>query len=59
MSAYAALVKVKFRNAEGVVDDSRFANELFGYGGNHTVRKTAIALRDMSASSAFSNSGSE
>lgn len=59
MSAYAALVKVKFRNAEGVVDDSRFANELFGYGGNHTVRKTAIALRDMSAGSAFSNSGSE
>jgi CCR4-NOT transcription complex subunit 7/8 len=39
MSAYFALVKAKFTDAKGVVDDRRYANELFGYGSNHTVRK--------------------
>lgn len=39
MSAYFALVKAKFTDSKGNVDDRRFANELFGYGSNHTVRK--------------------
>ena len=39
MSAYFALTKAKFADSEGRVDDSRFTNELFGYGTNHTVRK--------------------
>lgn len=39
MSAYFALVKAKFTSPDGKVDDRRYANELFGYGNNHTVRK--------------------
>jgi CCR4-NOT transcription complex subunit 7/8 len=39
MSTYFALVKAKFTNTLGRVDDAKFANELFGYGTNHTVRK--------------------
>ena len=39
MSAYFALVKAKFTSSGGNVDDRRYANELFGYGNNHTVRK--------------------
>jgi len=57
MAAYFALVKAKFTNkSTGKVDDSRYANELFGYGTNHTVRKgaaaaAAMAQREMSFSS--------
>ena len=53
MSAYFALVRAKFTNSEGKVDDSRYANELFGYGTNHTVRKgpTAAMQREMSLAS--------
>jgi CCR4-NOT transcription complex subunit 7/8 len=48
MATYFALVKAKFTSpgdgsngngSGGRVDDSKFANELFGYGTNHTVRK--------------------
>jgi CCR4-NOT transcription complex subunit 7/8 len=45
MATYFALVKAKFTTpgdgggSGGRVDDSKFANELFGYGTNHTVRK--------------------
>jgi CCR4-NOT transcription complex subunit 7/8 len=39
MNAYFALIKAKFTRSDGRVDDTRFANELFGYGNNHTVRK--------------------
>lgn len=49
MSAYFALVKAKFTK-NGKVDDSRYSNELFGYGGNHTVRK-GPPNREMSAGS--------
>lgn len=35
MSTYFALVKAKFSG----VDNAKFANELFGYGTNHTARK--------------------
>mmetsp|Transcript_16397 Transcript_16397/g.47474 ORF Transcript_16397/g.47474 Transcript_16397/m.47474 type:complete len:351 (-) Transcript_16397:36-1088(-) len=52
MSAYFALVKAKFTSAAGV-DDRRYANELFGYGNNHTVRKgprAAAAALDHSVS---------
>jgi CCR4-NOT transcription complex subunit 7/8 len=50
MSAYFALLKAKFTKSDGSVDDTRFANELFGYGSNHTVRK-GPASRDLSLSS--------
>jgi CCR4-NOT transcription complex subunit 7/8 len=40
MSTYFALARNKFVNATtGEIDDSRYKNELFGYGNNHTVRK--------------------
>lgn len=54
MSAYFALVKAKFTTPDGKVDDSRYVNELFGYGTNHTVRKgpgVAAAQRDLSLGS--------
>lgn len=56
MSTYFALVKAKFSASDG---DSKYANELFGYGTNHTVRKSSSSMnRDMSAGSAMS-SGSD
>jgi CCR4-NOT transcription complex subunit 7/8 len=39
MAAYFALGRAKFLNSSGEIDDSRYRNELFGYGSNHTVRK--------------------
>ena len=40
MSAYFALARTKFVNAStGEIEDSKYKNELFGYGNNHTVRK--------------------
>lgn len=55
MTTYFALIKAKFAGPDGKVDDSKYANELFGYGNNHTVRKGAAATRDTSSGSAFSN----
>mmetsp|Transcript_17411 Transcript_17411/g.34966 ORF Transcript_17411/g.34966 Transcript_17411/m.34966 type:complete len:311 (-) Transcript_17411:84-1016(-) len=40
MSTYFALVKKKFTDEKGEVDHGRFKNELFGYGNNHTVRRS-------------------
>eukprot|EP00934_Nitzschia_sp_Nitz4_P007912 Nitzschia sp. Nitz4//scaffold127_size64804//49545//50750//NITZ4_006184-RA/size64804-augustus-gene-0.61-mRNA-1//-1//CDS//3329534774//7902//frame0 len=56
MSTYFALVKAKFCTSSSnakkmVVDDRRYANELFGYGNNHTVRKGPPGGRAVSASS--------
>lgn len=58
MSTYMSLSKSKFKNSEGNVDDSKYANELFGYGNNHTVRKGAGVgyHRDVSK---LSNSGND
>ena len=58
MTTYFALTKIKFTSADGKVDDSKYANELFGYGGNHTVRKPGgnMIHRDVSSGSALSNS---
>lgn len=50
MSTYFALTKAKFTSSEGTVDDSKYANELFGYGTNHTVRKTH---RDLNSSASL------
>mmetsp|Transcript_3240 Transcript_3240/g.6048 ORF Transcript_3240/g.6048 Transcript_3240/m.6048 type:complete len:348 (+) Transcript_3240:62-1105(+) len=38
MTTYFALARAKFMNGEGI-DDSKYKNELYGYGSNHTVRK--------------------
>jgi CCR4-NOT transcription complex subunit 7/8 len=62
MSTYFALVKAKF-TSNGKVDNSKYVNELFGYGNNHTVRKTANAAsmmnRDASAGSVLSTGSNE
>mmetsp|Transcript_22295 Transcript_22295/g.53016 ORF Transcript_22295/g.53016 Transcript_22295/m.53016 type:complete len:392 (-) Transcript_22295:1727-2902(-) len=70
--AFFALVKAKFQDKPkktknhrnnshksstgGWFDDTRFANELYGYGNNHTVRKGAVHVRDVSG---MSNSSSD
>lgn len=36
-------------------DDTRFANELYGYGNNHTVRKGIAHVRDVSSISLSTN----
>jgi CCR4-NOT transcription complex subunit 7/8 len=60
MSVYQALTKAKFTTgSNGKIDDSKFCNELFGYGNNHTVRKGSALQRDLSSGSALSNTGSE
>lgn len=55
MSTYFALAKTKFVK-NGVIDDTKFKNELFGYGNNHTVRKIH---RDMSGGASNASTGSE
>ena len=41
--------KNKNKNNSGWFDDTRFANELYGYGNNHTVRKGPVHVRDVSS----------
>jgi len=68
--AFFALVKAKFqdkpkktkghrsishKSSSGWLDDTRFANELYGYGNNHTVRKGPVHVRDVSSLSISSN----
>lgn len=54
MAAYFALKKAKFTASDGTVDDSKYTNELFGYGNNHTVRKGGNMHRDLSSGSTLS-----
>ena len=51
MSTFFALIKGNFITSGqvGVVDDSKYANELYGYGSNHTVRKTAFGPSNSNA----------
>jgi CCR4-NOT transcription complex subunit 7/8 len=61
MAAYFALARVKFTGSDGKIGDSKYINELFGYGNNHTVRKgggPVLAMRESSAGN-ISNNGSE
>jgi len=39
MSTYFAMAKKKF-TMDGEIDATRYKNELFGYGDNHTVRRS-------------------
>jgi CCR4-NOT transcription complex subunit 7/8 len=63
MSAFFALKKAKFSNnsssnnkkSSSSSSDSRYVNELFGYGNNHTVRKGGAMNRDHSISSNGTN----
>ena len=40
MSTFFALRRAKFMKSDGTIEDHRYANELFGYGQNHTVRNS-------------------
>jgi CCR4-NOT transcription complex subunit 7/8 len=51
MATYFALARSKFAKSDGKIEDSKFANELFGYGNNHTVRKGPHMQRDTSTTS--------
>ena len=62
MSAYMALAKLKYTNKEtGSVEDHKYANELYGYGTNHTTVRQQIRhtsnMRETSTS-AMSSSAS-
>lgn len=61
MSTYFALVQAKFTGKDGKMDDSKYVNELFGYGTNHTVRKpnASSISRDASAGSVLSTGSSD
>lgn len=39
MTTYFALARAKFVGSSGEIDDTKYKNELYGYGSNHTVRK--------------------
>ena len=45
----------KNKNNSGWFDDTRFANELYGYGNNHTVRKGPAHIREVSSVSNLTN----
>jgi len=48
MTTYFALAKSKFLNTKtGAIDPSKYRNELYGYGTNHTVRKGAAHAQSM------------
>jgi CCR4-NOT transcription complex subunit 7/8 len=60
MSTYFALARAKFCNtSEGNIDDSKYKNELFGYGTNHTVRKQQALHHAQSREQSNSTTGSE
>ena len=61
MSTYFALVQAKFTGKDGKKDDSKYVNELFGYGTNHTVRKpNAMPMnRDASGVSVHSSGSND
>jgi len=55
MAAYFALGRSKFTSSSGTggdgtktIDDSKFTNELYGYGNNHTKKKGPPQQRDLS-----------
>jgi len=52
MNTYFALAKANFSTGD-VVDDSRYKNELYGYGNNHTARKNAATAQYLHASSSI------
>ena len=46
MTTYFALARAKFVNGNEI-NDTKYKNELYGYGGNHTVRKGAAHAQSM------------
>lgn len=58
MSTYFALGKAKFTNRKGDIDDTKYKNELYGYGQNHTVRRGPMTSNSNSTGALSSmNSG--
>mmetsp|Transcript_21197 Transcript_21197/g.35079 ORF Transcript_21197/g.35079 Transcript_21197/m.35079 type:complete len:355 (+) Transcript_21197:59-1123(+) len=59
MSTYFALGRAKFLNSNGEIDDSRYRNELYGYGSNHTVRKGPSSFNHQASMQSMTNGASE
>jgi CCR4-NOT transcription complex subunit 7/8 len=58
MTTYFALAKANF-SAGDVLDDTRYKNELYGYGNNHTARKNAATAQYLHSSSSIALNGGE
>jgi CCR4-NOT transcription complex subunit 7/8 len=63
MTTYFSLGRAKFANGPtNEIDDSKYRNELYGYGGNHTVRKgnahAHVHLSNSSSALSVSNGSS-
>lgn len=58
MVTYFALAKAKFTKKNGEIDDSKYKNELYGYGTNHTVRKGPMGNNHGGSTGALSNMNS-
>jgi CCR4-NOT transcription complex subunit 7/8 len=55
MTTYFALARAKFiPSGSKEIDDSKYKNELYGYGGNHTVRKGNAHAQSMHLSNSSS-----
>jgi len=56
MTTYFALAKAKFSNpTNGAIDASKYKNELYGYGSNHTVRKGTAHAQSMHSSTSMAS----
>jgi CCR4-NOT transcription complex subunit 7/8 len=58
MTTYFALAKANFSTGD-VLDDTRYKNELYGYGNNHTARKNAATAQYLHSSSSIALNGGE
>jgi len=58
MSTYFALARAKFL-VNGTIGDTKYINELFGYGGNHTVRSHVRIVSNASMTSSVCSTGSD
>ena len=57
MATYFSLANSKFVDGKGNIDDTKYKNELYGYGSNHTVRhvKGPMPSSHSNSNSALSN----
>lgn len=59
MTTYFSLAKAKFSDSNGGLDDSKYKNELYGYGSNHTVYKNRLNQSSFVPAGSVSLNGSE
>jgi len=59
MSTYFALAKRSFINSKNEIEDTKYKNELYGYGSNHTVYKNKIQSQTYGSAAALSSMGGD